>query len=125
MRVEAAVDGLDRLHRRRQHAGVTDHVGIGEVDQDEGVVALVELLEQRARQRLGAHLGLVIVGRDVARRRHEHAVLAFEGLLATVVEEEGDVRVLLGLRHAQLRKPRGGEDLAEDVRRHLGCERDG
>ena len=32
---EALVDGLDRLHRRLDDAGVADHVGVGEVDDPE------------------------------------------------------------------------------------------
>ncbi len=32
---EAAIDGLDRLDRRLDHAGVADHVGVGEVDDPE------------------------------------------------------------------------------------------
>ena len=37
------------------------------------------------------------------------------GLLAAAVEEVGDVRIFLGLRHAQLRAAGVGDDLAEDV----------
>ena len=73
--------------------------------------------DQLLGDRVRAHLGLVVVGRDVARRRHEHAVLAGEGLLEPAVEEERDVRVLLGLRDAELREPARGEQLAEDAAR--------
>ncbi len=38
------------------------------------------------------------------------------GLLAAAVEEVGDVRIFLGLGHAQLRAAGVGDDLAEDVR---------
>ena len=33
---QARVDGLDRRDRGRDHAGVADHVGVGEVDDPEG-----------------------------------------------------------------------------------------
>src|SRR3546814_13562789 len=65
--------------------------------------------------------------------RHHDAVLAVEHLLAAAVQEEGDVRVLLGLGDAELPKPGPGDHLAEGVgevlrredRGHPGGERAG
>ena len=50
----------------------------------------------------GAHLRREVVGRDLAVRRHEDAVLAGERLLDAAVEEVGDVGVLLRLGHVEL-----------------------
>ena len=65
---------------------------------------LVELHE-RVGGLARAHLRLVVVGRDVARRRHELADLALVRVLLAAVEEVRHVRVLLGLRDVQLRRP--------------------
>ena len=69
----------------------------------------------RPRDRGRAHLRLLVVGRHLLRRGQHLAVLALEGLLPPAVEEVGDVRVLLGLRAAELREPRARDDLGEDV----------
>ena len=50
-----------------------------------------------------AHLGLLVVGRDVARGVDELAHLALVRLLLAAVEEVRHVRVLLGLGDVQLR----------------------
>ena len=42
------------------------------------------------------------------------------GLLAAAVEEIGDVRIFLGLGHAQLRAAGVGDDFAEDVGKLCG-----
>ena len=51
------------------------------------------------------HLGLEVVGRDL-RRGHHDALLARIGRLLAAVEEIGDVRIFLGLGHADLRAGR-------------------
>ena len=112
---EALVDGLDRLHRGRDHAGVPDHVGVGEVDDPEAQAG------PRARRATNAsaacaraHLRLVVVGGHVARRGHQLAALAGLRRLLAAVEEVRDVRVLLGLGDVQLAsRPRCGEHRRE------------
>ena len=96
------VDGLDRLDRRRDHAGVADHVGVGEVDDPERRLVLAPGGDERVGGLARAHLGLVVVGRHVARRGHELAPLARLGLLLAAAEEVRHVRVLLGLGDVQL-----------------------
>ena len=111
------VDGLDRVDRRVEHAGVPDHVGVGEVHEDE-----VELAAARSRLATASatpprrHLRLLVVGRDVLRRREHLPLFAGERLLAPAVEEVRHVRVLLGLGAAKLRQPGARDDLGEDVR---------
>ena len=70
-----------------------------------------------------AHLRLVVVGRHVARRRHELAHLAVVRLLAAAVEEVRHVRVLLRLGDVQLgaagvRDDRADRDLGVMRREH-------
>ena len=67
-RAQAGVDRLDRLDHGRDHAGVADHIGIREVDDDEVVRALADCLHQAVADAIGAHLGLEIVGGDLFRR---------------------------------------------------------
>ena len=99
---QARVDGLDRRHRGRDHAGVADHVGVGEVDDPELRRVLAPGGDERARRGPRAHLGLVVVGRHLTRRGHELAALAVVRGLLAAVEEIRDVRVLLGLGDVQL-----------------------
>ena len=83
---------------RPRGPGVADHVAVGEVHHDERfAVGGGESLEHGVAHPVGAHLRLLVVGRDVRRARHDHPGLAFERLLAVVVEEEGDVGELLRL----------------------------
>ena len=110
---ETRVHGLHGLHGRLDHAGVADHVGVREVDDPEGEVAPAPALRERAGGLAGAHLGLLVVGRHVARRVHELAFLARVLVLLAAVEEVGHVRVLLGLGHVELRLAAVGERRGE------------
>ena len=67
---------------------MADHVAVGEVDDDEVVLAGVDLRRAAHRQGIGAHLRLQVVGRHFG-RGHQQAVFAGERLLAPPVEEEG------------------------------------
>ena len=98
---------------------MADHVGIGEVEHDQIVFAGVDGADRLVGEFRRRHFRLQIVGRDLGRRHHD-AILALVGLLAAAVEEIGDVRVFLGLRHAQLLAAGLGHDLAEDVCRACG-----
>ena len=51
------------VDRRRDDAGVADHVGVGEVDDPEAVVVLAPCSHEGRGGRRGAHLRLVVVGR--------------------------------------------------------------
>ncbi len=112
---DSAVDRFDGVDRRVELARMTDHVGVGEIDEHEVVL----LASNRRRGRVGhlrlAHLGLFVVRLHVARRGNHLPVLALEGLFAAAVEEVRDVRVLLGLGAAELRLVVTREDLGEDV----------
>ena len=123
---EVAVDLLDGGDRRRDHAGVADHVGVGEVDDPEAVAPLGPVVGELGGRRGGAHLGLLVVGGDVPGRVDQVALLPAPLLLAAAVEEVGDVGVLLGLGDVQLasrrarRSPRPGSSRAPAAGRRPG-----
>ena len=64
---KAAVDLLDRGDGGRDVAGVADHVGVGEVDDPEAVVAGRPALAERVGGVFGAHRRLLVIRGDVAR----------------------------------------------------------
>ena len=54
----AFVHGLDGLDRRLHHACMAHHVAVGEVEDDDVVLLLVDALDDRVGHFIGAHLGL-------------------------------------------------------------------
>ena len=65
------VDGLDRTHRSLEHAGVPDHVAVGEVhDVDVGLVAF-DRRDEFAQVGRAVALWSGVVGRFHARRAPE------------------------------------------------------
>ena len=111
----AGVGRLDRPDGRLEDARVADHVGVGEVEHDEVRPPLADRVRDACGEFGRTHLGLQVVRRHLG-RRDEDALLARERRLAAAVEEERHVRVLLRLGRAQLREPRGRDDVAERVR---------
>ena len=98
----------------RDGGGGRHHVGRRQVADEQRVHSGLHLAHHRVRHRLRSHLGLEIVGGHLGRLLHL-AHLAGEGLLAAAVEEEGHVRVLLGLGHVELGEAQVGDDLAQPV----------
>ena len=111
---QAGVDGFDRHDGGRQAAGMADHVGVGEVHDDQVVFAGVDGLDGAVGQFGSGHFGLQVVGRDLGRGHHD-AVFARVGCLLAAVEEVGDVRVFFRLGHAQLGAAGVGDHFAEDA----------
>ena len=103
---------------------MADHVGVGVVDDDEVERVRLELVDELVGDADGAHLRLVVVGRHVAGAGHEDALLPRDRLLDAAVEEERDVRVLLGLGDVQLPQAVLGEDVGEHVLGMVRRERD-
>ena len=94
------IDGLNRLHRRLHLAGVPDHIGVREVDDDYIERGVVERLDDNIGDAGRGHLGSEIVGCDLL-RCDELPVFTAERLLDAAVEEVRHVRVLFCLSHAQ------------------------
>ena len=110
----ALVHGLDGLDGRFHHARVAHHVAVGEVEDDDVVLLLVDALDDRVGHLVGAHLGLQVKRRHFlrGRGRNQNSVLAGEHALLAAVEEERHVRVLLRFGNAQLRLAHLGKVLA-------------
>ena len=121
--LNAPVDCLDRLDCRVEHTGVTDHVAVGEVEDDHVILAALDRFDALFGDLVGAHMGLHVVGGD-RRGLDEDAILALILLFNAAVEEEGDVRILLGLGNTQLGQAVVGEILAEGVDELLRLEGD-
>ncbi len=96
-----------------------DHVAVGEVDDDEIVLAGGERGDHRVGDLGRAHFRLEVVGRDL-RRVDQDPVLVQVRRFAAAVEEKGHVGVFLGLGAVQLAQPGVGDDAAE---RHLRAHR--
>ena len=95
------IDRLDSGRGSLDHTRVSNHVAVGIIhDVDIGHIIVNRLLECLGDERLG-HLGLQIIGRDLG-ACDKLALLVFLGLLNTAVEEERDMRVLLGLGNMEL-----------------------
>ena len=113
IRPEAAVQRFHRRDRRRDAAGVPDHVRVREVADDDLVPARDSMSATSCvGDAVGAHLRHQIVGRNLL-RRHQDAILALVRLLPAAVEKVGDVRVLLGLGEPQIGAPVRFEDVGE------------
>ena len=99
----AGVHGFHGLYGGRQNAGVSHHVTVGEVQDDQVVFSAPDARNRFVGHAIGAHLRLQIVGRDLG-RVDQHAILARVRLLDAPVEEEGDMGVFLRFGDAQLRQ---------------------
>jgi hypothetical protein len=99
---QALVHGLHREDRRSYRPGVSDHVGVGEVDDRQAGVSVAEARQERVGDLARAHLRLVVVGRHIALGGHQLASFTGERALDPAVEKVGHVWVLLGLGHVQL-----------------------
>lgn len=97
----AAVHRLYCLDCRIEYTGVSDHVAVGKVEDDNVVFSAVQTGKQLVGHLIGAHLRLQIVGGNL-RGVDECAVLPFRNGFYTTVKEEGDVRILFGFGNAQL-----------------------
>ena len=89
-----------RLH----HACVSNHVRVGEVENHHVVLAAFDALDRFVRHLKRTHLRLEVIRRHL-RGGNQRAVFAGIRRFHAAVEEERDVRILFGLRNAQLRQP--------------------
>ena len=103
---------------------MADHVGVGEVDDDDVEGRVVDGFDDGVGDACGGHLGGEIVG-GYFLRGDEGAVFAGEGLFDAAIEEVGDVGVLLGLGYAQVAEVGLGHEVGEEVVHRLGGNDDG
>ena len=97
----AGVDGFDRPDGGAEDARVSDHIGVGKIEDDQVIEAFFDPFDHFVGERNGAHFGLQVVGGDFRRRSHDSLLAGVGGFLATV-EEVSDVRILLRFGHASL-----------------------
>ena len=120
---DAGIDRLDGGNGSGDDARVTDHVGVREVhDVHIGLVG-IDRRGQGVRDRRLAHLGLQIVCGNL-RAGDEASLLPRLGLLATAIEEECDVRILLGFGDMVLTQASCGKHVGKHVFRERLGERD-
>ena len=112
--IHAGIHSLNGLDSSLEHAGVADHIAVCKVQDDHIVLAALNALDALGSDFGGAHLGLQVVGGNLG-AGDDAAILALVGSLHAAVEEEGDVRVLLGLGNAQLGLAVGRQVLAQNV----------
>ena len=100
----------DRLHRRVHHPGVSDHVGIGDVHDDDVVLfepTSTTLSVSSKTDISGCRSYVATLGEE------RESGFAFELRVGAAVEEESHVRVLLGLGDAKLLETRVRQHFAE------------
>jgi len=103
---------------------VPDHVGVGEVDDDDVEGGVVDCLDNSISNTRSGHLRREVVSCHLL-RGDEDAVFAGEGLLDASVEEVGDVSVLLCLGDAEIAEVGIGHDVGEEVFHRLRWNDDG
>ncbi len=111
---DAVVNGFTRFDGGIEHTGVTNHVAIRVVTDDDVVLAALDGRNQLVSQLFGAHFRLQVIGRHF-RAGHDLAIFAGEAGLFATVEEEGDVSILLGFGDAQLGLALLGQPLTQSV----------
>ena len=100
---------------------MADHVGVGEVDDDDVEGGVVDGFDDGVGDAGGGHLRGEVVGGDLL-RGDQKAVFAGERLLDAAVEEVGYVGVLLCLGHAEVAEVGIGHDVGEKVVHRLGWD---
>ena len=100
---------------------MTDHIAVGQVEDDDIVLAAFNGFAALISNLNSAHLRLQVIGCNLG-RSNQDTVFAFEGTLFAAVEEEGDVGILLGLGDAQLGQALSCDVLAKDIGQYLGLE---
>ena len=110
------------MNPRLYHPGVADHVGVGEVDDDE-IVVLEATIDFEGEVGT-AHLRFVVVGGHLLGADREISVLPGIGLLDTAIEEERHMRIFLRLRGAELGETSFTDHFTQDVFKRLRPEDD-
>ena len=119
----AVIGSLDRLDCSLEYAGVTYHIAVCEVEDNNVVLAGQDALYALLGNGRLAHLRLEIIGCNL-RGRDQSTILARVLLLNAAVEEERNVCVLLGLGNAELGHTQIGDIFAERVLQALRLEGD-
>src|SRR5208283_4697610 len=111
---ETGIDRFNGFHSRLNLARMPNHIGVGEVYDDDVERSLFSRFHDRIGDASGAHLRLQIVRRNLL-RRYEYALFPGEWLLYAAVEKICDVSVFLGLGHTQVAHLLIAHYVGEDV----------
>ena len=96
------------------YTGVSHHITISEIHHDEVILLGVDGTHEFLLHLVSRHLGLEVVGGNL-RRGHEDAVFVLVRSLASAVEEECHVGILLGLGCVELLESLGADILAKGI----------
>lgn len=121
---ELGVYGFDGADGGLELTGVADHVGVGEVDDDDVEGGVVYRFDDGVGDAGGGHLRGEVIGRDLL-RGDEGAIFAGEGFLDAAVEEISDVGVFFGFGDAKVAEVGLGHEVGEEVIHRLGGDDDG
>ena len=99
--LELDIDGLDSGDDSGHICRMSDHVWIGEIDEDE-VSAFANLGDGRVGDAFSAHFGRFIVSLHIFATRDKHIGLTGKLFFATTIQEIGGMCELLGLGDACL-----------------------
>jgi hypothetical protein len=113
--VQTPVHRLNGGDCRLHIAGMAHHVRIGDIANDDIILARADRCRQLFCQVGGAHFRLQIIRGDFGRRDQD---ALFEGIrvLAATVEKKCDVRILFGFSNAQLSHALLGQQFAQQSR---------
>lgn len=118
--LQFTVEGFEGDDERGDIAGVPDHIGVGEVDEEE-ICSFLDYLDCFVGDFTGAHLGGLVVGENIFTTFDEDMFLARVGMFLTAVQEVGGVGIFFGLGDMGLGESGLGDFLGEggleDVRR--------
>ena len=109
---DAGINRLNRFDSSFNYTGMTNHVRVSEIQNDQIIICHSRANFVRNRQR--AHFRLQIVSRDLG-RRYNLTVFAWKRALDSAVKEIGDVRIFFRFGDAQLRLAGGTGDFAQNV----------
>src|SRR6266481_975655 len=110
------VHGFDGFDSRLNYAGVADHVGIGEVEDDQ--IVFRHAREHFVGDLKRAHLWFQVVGSNFW-RGNQFAIFARKRFLDSAIKKVSHVRVFLCLRDAQLRFAGSADHLSQDLAKLL------
>ena len=108
------IDRLDGIYRRREIAGMPDHVRIGEIHHDQIMAMALNTVERGSKNAVCTHFRLQIISRNLRRRDHHPRLTVSLAFLSTI-QEEGHMWIFLGFGKAQLPPAGPGHNLAKRV----------
>ena len=121
---QAMVYGFHGLDRSVKDAGVTDHIPVRVVADDQPIVPGLDGGHQGIRDLMGAHLRLEVIGCHPG-RGNQFALFQGKFRLPPAGEEEGDMGIFFSFRKAQLAHAQVRDIFPQAVGNRLRAEGDG